>query len=260
MDAPHPFFEGLEPTLHISHRGGALCYPENTMHAFQASIDLHHTDMIETDVRFTADGRVVIFHDETLERTTDGEGPIHAQTWGALQGLDAAWHHEGLRGTGVGLPLLSELLAAWPELKLNIEMKADLPGFVEAFAELVKPHADRICVGSELDEVAFALLEALPDHAHYYPRGPLTQTVMAIKMSQACPADDRFCVLDMPLEYEGMRLVDEALLEATRAAGKWVNVWTIDDETDMRALRDLGVGGIMTDRPDLLRCVLEKVL
>ncbi len=256
VKTPHPFLIGLEPTVHIAHRGGALLYPENTIEAFRQATGRHGTDIIETDVQITADGEVVIFHDDTLERCTNGKGPIRAMRYADLVELDAGWHHPEYRGAGLRVPRLSEVLAEFPEMRFNIDLKR--PGHVDAFADALRADAHRVCVGSELDDVAEALLDVLPDACHFYPRVALTDLVMAAKSGLPLPDEDRFDVLDMPLEYGGMRLVDAAFIKVVTGAGKWVNVWTIDDPADMRQLIADGVGGIMTDRPDLLREVLDQ--
>jgi glycerophosphoryl diester phosphodiesterase len=100
-------------------------------------------------------------------------------------------------------------------------------------------------------------VEAIPEVCAFYPRDGLTQLVLAIKSGAEPPDDSRFQVLDMPLDYGEVRLVDAPFLEATARLDRWVNVWTVDDPTTMRALVKIGVGGIMTDRPDLLREVLS---
>ncbi len=254
MTPRQTFLSGLHPTLHIAHRGGALLYPENTIEAFRAALDVHRTDLIETDVQLTADGEVVVFHDDTVERCTDGEGPVRSFRYADLERLDAGWHHPEYRGTGCRVPRLREVLEAFPDQRFNIEVKR--PGYVDAFADIVRTHQHRLCVGSELDDVAEALLHVLPDACHFYPRTALIDLVTRARSGLPLPAEDRFQVLDMPLVYSGMRLVDAPFLEAIREAGKWVNVWTVDDPAEMRQLVVDGVGGIMTDRPDLLRDVL----
>lgn len=255
MKTRHPFLVGLEPTLHIAHRGGAALYPENTIEAFRLCLERHGTDLVETDVQVTADGELVVFHDDTLERCTDGSGPIRACRYADLEKLDAGWHHPEFRGRGVRVPRLSDVLSELPDLRFNIELKR--PGRVDAFADIVRAEQHRVCVGSELDDVAEALLDALPDACHFYPRVALTDFVTAAKSGLPLPEDGRFAVLDMPLTYGAMRLVDAAFLKVAEAAGKWVNVWTIDEPDEMRRLAMDGVGGIMTDRPDLLREVLD---
>ncbi|MEZ4464752.1 MAG: glycerophosphodiester phosphodiesterase family protein [bacterium] len=220
--------------------------------------------MLELDVHLSADGEVVVFHDDTLDRCTDAHGPVSARTAAELAQVDAAWRFERdgqypWRGRGVGVPRLAVVLANWPTLRLNIELKSADPDLIPAFLQVVDRAGarDRVCMGSEQDAVATALFDAAPDACHYLPRGPLTAWVMAALTGTPRPRDDRFTVVDMPLAWQGTDLVTPALLAAARADGLWVNVWTVDEAADMARLRDLGVGGIMTDRPDRLARVLS---
>lgn len=261
----HPFFEGLRPTLHIAHRGGALLAPENTLVAFRAAVERWRTDMLELDLHATRDGALVVSHDPTLQRCTDGHGRIAEHTLAQIQRLDAGFHFSSddgrsqpFRGQGVRIPTFREVLRAFPGTRLNVEVKAEAPGIEFAVADLLRAEAAtrRVCLGSELDPLAERLAEVAPDVCAFYPRDALTRLVLAIKSGAQPPDDPRFQVLDMPLDYGEVRLVDGPFLEATRRLGRWVNVWTIDDPATMRALTDIEVGGIMTDRPDLLRDVL----
>jgi len=150
------------------------------------------------------------------------------------------------------------VLRAYPGLRLNVELKPDTPGGPEALAQEVRDNGAeaRVCLGSELDAVGEKLLSLLPDVAHFYPREALSQAVVAVKSGEAMAADSPYSVLDMPYRFGDVVLVDADFLAATARGGKWVNVWTVDDPEEMRILAALGVGGIMTDRPDLLRQVL----
>ncbi|WP_163996860.1 glycerophosphodiester phosphodiesterase [Pyxidicoccus caerfyrddinensis] len=257
-----PFLRGLRPTLHISHRGGAALAPENTLEAFRQAVERYRTDMLELDVHLTRDGEVVVAHDATLERCTDGTGPLAALTLAELKRLDAGFHFspdEGrtfsFRGQGVRIPTLREVLRAFPALRLNIELKPDVPGIEDVFAGLLKEEGalERVCMGSEQDVVGERLAARLPDACHFYPRDALAAFVIALRGGETPPEDPRFTVLDMPLYFGDIRLVDPAFLRECAARGKWVNVWTVDDATEMEQLLQEGVGGIMTDRPDLLR-------
>ncbi|MBM7114873.1 glycerophosphodiester phosphodiesterase [Archangium primigenium] len=263
---PHAYFRGLTPTLHISHRGGSLLAPENTLVAFRAAVERHGTQMLETDVHLSRDGEVVVAHDATLERCTDGAGPLAALTLAELQRLDAGhgFTRDGgqshpFRGQGARMPSLREVLRAFPDLRLNIEVKPDTPGIEDAFLQVLREERalERVCVGSEQDAVAERLVRVMPDACHFYPRDALTAFVLSVRAGEAPPEDARYSVLDMPLYFGDVRLVDEALLRETRARGKWINVWTVDEPEEMRQLVAEGVGGIMTDRPDLLRQVLD---
>ncbi len=263
----HLFFEGISPTLHIAHRGGAGVAPENTMVAFEQAVRVHRTDMLEIDVQLTHDGELVVAHDDEVDRCTDGSGDISGIDLRELRKLDAGHQFtpDGgqtfpFRGKGVQIPTLREVLEAFPKLRLNIEVKRPQPGIEDKFAEELR-RADalhRVCIGSSDDALGERLHRLLPDALHFYPMSALTEFVMAVRTGQEPPDDPRFLVLDMPLEYGGMRLVDEAFMDAARRHGRWVNVWTIDDPAEMRSLVELGVGGVMTDRPDLLRQVLDE--
>jgi glycerophosphoryl diester phosphodiesterase len=262
----HPYFRGLSPTLHIAHRGGALLAPENTLAAFRLAVARYRTQVLETDVHLTRDGELVVAHDATLERCTNGEGRLEDQTLAELQRLDAGYHFttDGgrtfpFRGQGVHLPSLRELLRAFPDLRFNIEVKPDVPGIEDAFQQLLRKEGalERVVVGSELDPVAERLVRVLPDACHFYPRDALAAFVLAVRSGAEPPDDRRYTVLDMPLYFGEVRLVDKALLRAVEARGRWLNVWTVDDPAEMHQLAVEGVGGIMTDRPDLLRQVLD---
>jgi len=149
---------------------------------------------------------------------------------------------------------------AFPRARYNIDVKADAPGVVENFAAVVKREniIARVCCGSDSDELAKRLVRALPDCCHFYPKQALTELVWAIRSQQEPPVDDRYHVLDIPLEYQGIRLIDAHLLEMAQQIGRWVNVWTEDAPPELARLIDEGVGGIMTDRPDLLRQLLAQ--
>jgi glycerophosphoryl diester phosphodiesterase len=266
MPAPaHPFFTGLVPTLHISHRGGALLAPENTLAAFRLAVERYRTDMLELDVHLTKDGEVVVAHDSTLERCTDGAGPLAELTLAELRKLDAGYRFtpDGgrtypFRGQGVRVPTLREVLQAFPGLRLNIEAKPDVPGVEQALREVLREEGAllRVCVGSEQDALGGRLVEAMPEVCHFYPRDALAAFILAVRTGEAVPEEQRYTVLDMPLYFGEVRLVDEVLLREAAARGRWINVWTVDDPEEMKRLAAEGVGGIMTDRPDLLREVL----
>lgn len=266
MKPDHPFFDGLSPTLHIAHRGGAALAPENTFAAFTAAVDRYRTQMLEIDVQLTRDGVLVVAHDDTVDRCTDGKGDIAGFTLAELGNLDAGYRFSAdggrtwaFRGTGVRIPTLREVLNAWPRLRFNIEVKRAQSGIVQAFREeLVRADAlGRVCIGSMHDALAAELAAAIPEACHFYPKDALTAFVLAAHSGDTPPEDRRFQVLDMPAEYQGMPLINDAFLAVTRAHRKWVNVWTIDDAPRMQQLIAHGVGGIMTDRPDVLRQVLD---
>ncbi|MDQ3266417.1 MAG: glycerophosphodiester phosphodiesterase [Myxococcota bacterium] len=257
-----PFLQGLRPVLHIAHRGGAGLAPENTLPAFRQAVETFRTDILELDVHLTREGEVVVFHDPTVERITEGHGAISSLTLAEVQSLDAAYRFTPfggtgtpLRGQGIGIPTLREVLRAFPEVRLNVELKDPRSGGEQVLAQLLNSEGalERVCLGSEQDELADRLHRVLPDACHFYPREALANFVLTVKSGGPPPADDRFSLLAMPVYFQGMRLIDVALLGAVHQAGKFLAVWTVDDPEEMRRLILEGVGGIMTDRPDLLR-------
>ena len=259
----HPFFGGA-PLL-IAHRGGAKLAPENTMAAFRQAVEVWDADMLEMDVRLTRDGRVVVIHDETVDRTTDGRGPIRDMTWDEARALDAAHRFRDpggerpLRGTGVRLPLFAEVLDAFPRMRIIVEPKA-----AEAAAPLVREiraagAEERVLVGAEFDATRVG--------ARGY-RGPwgasrkqATRFWVLHHLGLAgrwyVPAADGF---QLP-EWSGpFHAVTPRLIAAAHAANMPVYVWTVDDPGDMRRLLDWGADGIMTDRPDVLAGVLGDMV
>lgn len=258
----HAFFAGA-PQL-IAHRGGAGLAPENTMAAFRHAVESWDADILEMDVRLTADGRVAVIHDETVDRTTDGTGRLSAMSWAQARELDAGFRFadragkRAFRGCGVRLPLFEEVLDAFPDTRIVVEPKAP-----EAAAPLVRAiraagAEDRVLVGAEF--------EATRAGARDY-RGPWGASRRQVArfwilhhlgLAGRCyaPLADGF---QLPERSGQLRVVTPRLVRAARAANMPVFVWTVNDPADMRRLLQWGVDGIMTDRPDLLAGVLADV-
>jgi glycerophosphoryl diester phosphodiesterase len=260
----HPFLRGLNRPLHASHRGGARLYPENTLLAFEAAVSQHRTQLLELDLQVTRDGELVVAHDPTVDRCTDGTGRIDALTFAELSRLDAGYHlvPDGetspvWRGRGARISRFVEVLRALPQVRLNVELKTE-----RALAPLVavlheEQALDRLCLGAEEDALAAKVVEALPDACCFFPRDALAAFILPLKGGEPPEVDPRYTVLDMPWSWEGVPLFDRALADAVWSRGLWVNAWTVDDPVVMRELLADGVGGIMTDRPDTLRAVLD---
>ena len=249
--AKFPYLEH-DGLLAFAHRGGAGAWPENSMPAFQGAVDLGYR-YIETDVHATRDGVLLAFHDDHLDRVTDSAGCIAEMDYADVKKARIA-------GTEP-IPLMAELLSSWPELRINIDPKRD-----NAAAPLIKLLKDsgaleRVCVTTFSGRRTAGIREALG------PRlctgtGPLSTGRLRFS-SWAGPAGFLFggfvegCA-QIPVAQYGIRLVDELLVGRAHELGLQVHVWTIDDEAEMRRLADLGVDGIMTDEPALLRTVLME--
>lgn len=264
--ARRPYLDLAGPWL-VAHRGGGALAPENTFPAFDRAAALG-ADAIEIDVRLTADGAVVVFHDEETGRVTGEPGTIEARRLVEVTALDAAFSFSPdggathpLRGAGVRVPTLAETLARHPRMRFNVDAKADHPALAEALARdvLAAGALERVCLGSFFDAQAERLGRLLPGACRYLPQGAATCHVLAAKSGaagQGCPTG--YDLADLPHRLGAMTVVDAKVVAHFHSRGIPVHVWTVDDEAEMRELLALGVDGIVTDRPDVLARVLGR--
>lgn len=243
--SPFAFLQTDLP-IAFAHRGGALEAPENTLAAFGHAVSLGYR-YIETDVQATRDGIAVIFHDDDLKRLVGRPEAVGDLDWSELRNLRVA---------GEEIPRLDDLLTAWPELRINLEPKSDAA--VVPIAEAIRRAAalDRVCVGSFQEARVRRLRELLGAELCWSP-GPLgVFRVWATGHGLPLGAPD--CgALQVPTHFRGIPLVTRKLVRAAHARGLQVHVWTVDKREEMERLLDLGVDGLMTDRPTLLRDVLR---
>lgn len=262
-----PFLSRPGPYL-MAHRGGARVWPENTLPAFDGAARLG-ADAIELDVRLTADGEVVVFHDESTERVAGEQGTVEGRSLAELRRLDAGRNFttDGgrsfpWRGRGLTVPTLFEVLARYPGMLVNVEAKAADPALAEALAAVVRRSGrlDEVCLGSSHDEQGERLRALLPEACHFMPAGVATcHVLVAHAGSQATGCPTGWDVADLPLRTDdGMTVVDALTVAHLHGLGIPVHVWTVDEEADMRALLALGVDGLMSDRPDLLARVMGR--
>ncbi|WP_323022327.1 glycerophosphodiester phosphodiesterase [Pararhodobacter sp.] len=230
----------------IAHRGGSLENDENTMPAFAHAVALGYRH-IETDVHLTADGAVVIHHDPTLERLTGDPRPIAALTRRDLAQIRTH--------SGAPIPLLADLLEEFPELYVNIESKCD--AVVEPLAQLVTRMRalPRIGTGSFAGARTARLRALLGQDLCWSPslRGALGLwlTGWGLPLPRG-----GFPMVQVPRQFRGIEVVTPRFLRAARHHGIRVQVWTVNEAEDMQTLLDMGVDGVMTDRPSLLKQIL----
>jgi len=256
----HPWIRrsrGAARPLIFAHRGGAALAPENTLAAFDSGRACG-VDGFELDVRLSRDGEVVVIHDAEVGRTTDGLARVSALTADELRRFDAGFRFTGVdgsawRGRGVRIPLLRDVLARFPDQLLIIELKGGDPTLARRTFDVVRQAGalDRVCFGG-------------------YRRGILAH-IRRLGNSQLCSSASReetrwalyrswvhvpwpwvsYDAFQVPETSGRTRVVSPQFVHAAHAAGLVVQVWTVNDEDDMRRLLGWGVDGLITDRPDL---------
>ncbi|MFI9830275.1 glycerophosphodiester phosphodiesterase [Streptomyces sp. NPDC051913] len=243
----HPYLDHPGP-IPFAHRGGAADGLENTLSQFRRAVETGYR-YLETDVHATTDGKLVAFHDATLDRVTDGAGRIADLPWADVSRARVAGQEP--------VPLFEELLETFPDARWNVDLKAE--SALRPFLDLVERTRtwDRVCVGSFSEaRVMRAQRLAGPRLATSYG----TRGVLNLRLrSWGVPAALRRSAVaaQVPEAQSGIQVVDHRFVRAAHARGLHVHVWTINDPDRMHRLLDLGVDGIMTDHIDTLRKVME---
>ena len=221
------------------------------MAAFQRAVDLGYR-YLETDARATADGVAVAFHDGLLDRMTDRQGRLARRTWDEVR-------RARIGGTEP-IPRLADVLGTWPDCFVNVDVKAD--GAVRATLDVLARTgaADRVCIAAFSDRRLAVLREALGPGV-CTALGPLE--ISRLRVAGWRSGSDRSGfgagrAAQVPMRIGPVPFVDTRLVEAAHDRGLAVHVWTVNDAADMRTLLDLGVDGVMTDRADVLRTMLEE--
>ena len=247
-NAAFPFLDWPGP-IPFAHRGGASEAPENTMPAFEHAVSLGYR-YLETDVHATADGELIAFHDDRLDRVTDAVGVVAELPWSMVRAARVDGREP--------IPRFEDLLGAWPDVRINVDPKTDAA--VGPLAEvLLRTNAvDRVCVGAFSDR-RIATVKALVGPALCTSMGP-REVAQLLAASRRLPGARRLrspCA-QVPTHQGRVPLVTARLVEAAHRLGVQVHVWTIDDREEMARLLDLGVDGIMTDRPQVLKDLLVE--
>lgn len=246
----HPYFAPRFAAL--AHRGGfSSAVPEgleNTVEAFSAAISLGYR-YLETDVHTTADGVLVAFHDDSLDRVTDRLGAIASLPYSEVAAARV--------GGGASIPTMDELLETFPQARFNIDLKAD--GSVEPLQRVLTRHnaLERVCVGSfstaRLER--FRKLSGPGVATSASPREIMLHRATSV-LGFGVPMHG--LAYQVPLEHRGVPLPTRAFIRAAHRAGRLVHVWTINDRSEMVRLIELGVGGLVTDDIETLRSVCQE--
>lgn len=257
-----------ERPLFFAHRGGALLAPENTLAAFENGVALG-ADALELDIQTTREGELVVIHDVTVDRTTNGTGPVSAYTLDELRRLDAGYRFTpdgGLtypfREKGHGIPTLSEVFEQFPQQRVNIDLKESTAVRERRLWELIRKMGveERVLVASG------DLHEPILRFRHF--SGGRVATSASAKEARNFvlahfPRATRllrpvYDALQVPEVHRGVRVVSPSMVAAAHRMGLEVHVWTVDERETMERLLSWGVDGIMSDRPDVLAQVMAS--
>jgi len=262
-------FLGLASPVGLAHRGSAA-HPENSLAAFAEAVALGYR-VLETDVHVTADRQVVALHDPTLDRTTDGTGPLASLTWEQVARLHLLAPGGGPGTGGRHHPVrLVDLLDAFagphPRVRINVDVKERAA--VAPVVELLAARPDdtaRVCVASFSDARRRAVVRALARRGVHVTSSAGTGGVLRFLVAARLGLRGRLLrrvvgadALQVPERAHGLALVTPLLVRAAHSAGLVVHVWTVDDPDRMRRLLDAGVDGIVTDDAAALADVLRE--
>jgi glycerophosphoryl diester phosphodiesterase len=259
--AEHSYFSALPSGVQvIGHRGGAGLRPEETLEAFDHAARLG-ADILEMDVRATADGTIVVLHDATLERTTDGTGPVAEMSLEALRGLDAGyrWTDDGgrsypYRGKGIRVPTLAEVYQRHARMRMVVEMKVRTPAFAQSLCRLTREAqmTERVLVASFDHATLKAFRKACPEVATSMSAREAQLFIAMSRLGLAALASPDAVALQVPDRVGDLEVLTPSLIADAHRRNLRVHAWTVNEEAEMRRLIGLRVDGIMSDRPDRL--------
>jgi glycerophosphoryl diester phosphodiesterase len=257
----HAFFAAERPGVQvIAHRGGAGLRPEETLAAFDHAAELG-VDMFDLDVRATADGAIVLLHDATVDRTTDGHGAVAGITLAELHKLDAGyrWTMDGgktypYRGKGIRVPTLVEVLSRHTRMRMVVEMKVRTPAFAQSLCRLTRDAGmtQKVLVASFDHDPLHAFRQACPEVATSMSVREARWFVALSALHLEAAYSPDAVALQVPERLGDVEVLTAGLIKAARGRNLRVHAWSINDDATMRRLIELGVDGIMTDYPDRL--------
>jgi glycerophosphoryl diester phosphodiesterase len=254
-NSPVKGFFAADAPLIFAHRGGCALGPENTLAAFDLGLAAG-ADGLELDVHLSRDGVVIVHHDATLERTTNGTGPVSALSADELAGVDAGYRFQTadgspFRGQRIGIPTLRQVLGRYSGIRIIIEMKVDTDEMGRVVADEVRRAGaqPRICLAGEGSNVVAAARRALPEAATSATRREVRLAVYR-SLARWPVRQVGYGGYQVPERASGHTIVTPRFIRDAHAAGLQVQVWTVDEEPDMRRLLGWGVDALISNRPD----------
>jgi glycerophosphoryl diester phosphodiesterase len=250
------FFSGPAPRL-FAHRGASARAPENTLEAFRLARE-QGASYLELDVHLTADSELVVIHDSSVSRTTGRRGRVENMTLAEIRKLDAGFKFTmdhgrtfPYRGKGLRIPTLGEVLDAFPESWITVEIKQTRAGVAEALAQVLRSHRaeERVIVASHEHELLAAFRAVAPAVATSFSKDEVRDFLLRLRGGTMDGYRPPGVAFQVP-EYKGLRrVVSKSVIEAVHGFGVEVHVWTVNEPVHISRLLSWGVDGIMTDDP-----------
>ncbi len=263
----HPFFNNFdEYPIAFAHQGGNLLSPGNTIFAFERAVKMD-VDILEMDAHITKDGVLVIIHDEDVDRTTNGTGLVEEMTLAEIKELDAGYwwtEDEGetypYRGQGITIPTLDEVFKSFPGYPVNIEIKKTKNSIAQPLCEKIREYKmeNKTLIASFSDERIIEFRKICPEIATSAAKNEITKFVILnyIFMGKLySPTDVAFQV---PESNSGILVVRPEFISGARNRNVQVHIWTPNTHEEIQKFIDMGIDGIMSDRPDILMKLLDR--
>ena len=261
----HPYFNPAGFMV-IAHRGGRSLGPENTLYTYQRAADLG-VNVLEIDVHLTQDNHLAVIHDKTVGRTTNGSGTVESYKLADLQKLDAAYRWSAdsgdpfpLRGKGIKIPILSDVFQAFPQMRINIEIKDSKPVAITSLCRIIQDHnmSQKVMIASFSTGALKKFRAICPTVATSAGTSEAIWFYALQKMHMESAYTPNAQTLQVPENYGDLQVVNKKFVEAAHARNMRVQVWTVNDIDSMKRLLKHGVDGIMTDYPQKLIAILKK--
>lgn len=257
-------FDALPRPLLFAHRGASAEAPENTLEAFERAI-VHGADVLELDVHRTLDDEVVVFHDETVDRTTNGTGRVAARTLSELRALDAGWGFTDRSGAhpfrerGLKVPLLAEVLGAFSTAAFNVELKAADDRLLRLTLDVLKRVVpERVLLTGGQPEVMARLEAAETVYPLGMSRAGIREVLRRAWTGRRIPSVYRGRALQIPPRLGRMPVATRPVIRAAQRSGLEVHVWTINDPAAARRWLRRGIDGLMSDDPGAMAPVFAE--
>lgn len=252
-----PFLLSNEKFLVIAHRGGAAEFPENTLFAFEKAVQIDPNIVLEMDVHLSSDRKFVIIHDPKVDRTTNETGLVKEMTLEKLQSLDAAYNFSvdgkdfPLRGQGIRIPTLEDVLDKLPQTRIILEIKPEEMGLATNLIKLIKSKGaeKRIIFASQHGRAIAEARREDPTLTFSAPKNEVSRSILFLNVGLESIDPMNSDIYAVPEVSDGIEVVSSALVQELHRKQKKIFVWTVNEEEDFQRLKALGVDGVITDRP-----------